>query len=82
LNFSLVCTCERNKKTDGTALHVYQLHTAHLLAYIEWYTLFGTPNLISGLFTVKPSTCNNHIYGEIIEVNWIVHNCHLLPKFR
>ncbi|KAJ6586231.1 hypothetical protein B0H10DRAFT_1961824 [Mycena sp. CBHHK59/15] len=46
---------------------VYQLHTAQPSAYIEWYTPFGTPDLVSGLFTIKPSTHNNHIYKSILE---------------
>ncbi|KAJ6613674.1 hypothetical protein B0H10DRAFT_1758884, partial [Mycena sp. CBHHK59/15] len=60
---------------------VYGLYTAHLLVYVEWYTPFGTPNPISGLFTIKTSTRNNHVYGEIIEVDHILQNCHLLPKY-
>ncbi|KAJ7193265.1 hypothetical protein GGX14DRAFT_593074 [Mycena pura] len=96
LDFALVRTGEPNEKTDGTALHglrvaqvkvlfqlprVYGLRTAHPLAYVEWYTPFSTPDPISGLYTVKRSTRNNHIYGEIIGVDRIVQNCHLLPKF-
>ncbi|KAK6969575.1 hypothetical protein R3P38DRAFT_3336834 [Favolaschia claudopus] len=60
---------------------IYRLKTAHPLAHIEWYTPFGTPDPVTGLFTIKPSTRNNHVYGEIIGVDRIVRNCHLLPKF-
>ncbi|KAJ7447660.1 hypothetical protein FB451DRAFT_1535820, partial [Mycena latifolia] len=96
LDFALVRTGELNEKTDGTALHglrvahvkvlfqlpqVYGLHTAHPLAYVEWYTPFSTPDPVTGLFTLKRSTRNNHVYGEIIGVDRIVRNCHLLPKF-
>ncbi|KAJ7246428.1 hypothetical protein C8J57DRAFT_1081604 [Mycena rebaudengoi] len=96
LDFALIRTGERNDKTDGTALQglrvahvmvlfdlpaVYKLSTVHPLAYVEWYTSFSTPDPISGLLTVKPSTRNNHVYGEVIEVVRIVRNCHLLPKY-
>ncbi|KAJ6490457.1 hypothetical protein DFH09DRAFT_1252659 [Mycena vulgaris] len=60
---------------------VFRLQTAHPLAYVEWYTPFSTPDPVSGLFTVKRSTQNNHVYGEIIGIDRIVRNCHLLPKF-
>ncbi|KAJ6530972.1 hypothetical protein DFH09DRAFT_933997, partial [Mycena vulgaris] len=96
LDFALIRTGELNDKTDGTALHrlrvahvkvlfqlseVFGLQTAHPLAYVEWYTPFSTPDSVSGLFTVKRSTRSNHVYGEIIGIDRIVRNCHLLPKF-
>ncbi|KAF8193195.1 hypothetical protein K438DRAFT_1589717 [Mycena galopus ATCC 62051] len=96
LDFALIRTGEKNEKTEGTALQglrvahvkvlfqlppVYRLHTDHPLAYIEWYTPFGVPDPITGLFTVRRSTRNNHVYGEIIGVDRIVGNCHLLPKY-
>ncbi|KAJ7620077.1 hypothetical protein FB45DRAFT_1062475 [Roridomyces roridus] len=96
LDFALVRTGEANPKTEGTALQglrvahikvlfqlppVYDLHTAHPLAYVEWYTPFSTPDATTGLYTVKPSTRNHHAYGEIIGVDRIVRNCHLLPKY-
>ncbi|KAJ7347600.1 hypothetical protein DFH08DRAFT_662753, partial [Mycena albidolilacea] len=55
--------------------------TSHPLAYVEWYTPFGVPDPITKLFTVPPSTHNNHVYGEVIGVDRIVLNCHLLPKY-
>ncbi|KAJ7788037.1 hypothetical protein B0H14DRAFT_2258664, partial [Mycena olivaceomarginata] len=74
LDFALVCTGEKNERTEGTALEgpyqrsfqlpqMYGLRTAHPLAYIERYTPFGVPDPVTGLFTVRPSTRNNHIYG-------------------
>ncbi|KAJ7076071.1 hypothetical protein B0H15DRAFT_791005 [Mycena belliarum] len=96
LDFALVRTGERNDKTDRTALQglrvahvkvlfnlpqVYALETSHPLAYVEWYTPFGTPDPVTGLFTLRRSTRNNHVYGEIIGIDRIVRNCHLLPKF-
>lgn len=60
---------------------IYGLHTAHPLAYVEWYTPFGVPDPVTGLFTIRRSTRNNHVYGEIIGVDRIVRNCHLLPKY-
>ncbi|KAJ7673082.1 hypothetical protein DFH06DRAFT_1319290 [Mycena polygramma] len=87
LDFALVRTGEElNSKTDGTALHglrvahvkvlfqlleIYGLCTAHPLAYVEWYTPFGVPDPVSGLFTIRRSTRNNHAYGAIIGVDRI-----------
>ncbi|KAJ7815457.1 Zn-finger domain-containing protein [Mycena leptocephala] len=86
LDFALVRTGEENNKTDGTALHglrvahvkvlfqlpaVYGLHTAQPLAYVEWYTPFGVPDPVTGLFTIRRSTRNNHVYGEIVGVDRI-----------
>ncbi|KAJ7749142.1 hypothetical protein B0H16DRAFT_1847253 [Mycena metata] len=96
LDFALVRTGEVNDRTAGTALeglrvahvkvlfqlpNVYRLHTTHPLAYVEWYTPFGVADPVSGLHTIRRSTRNNHVYGEIIGVDRIVRNCHLLPKF-
>lgn len=96
LDFALICTGERNDKMKGTALEglriarvrvlfslpsVYRIHAQQPLAYIEWFTPFSAPDPISGLYTVKPSTRNRHVYGEIIEVDRIVRNCYLMPKF-
>ncbi|RDB24482.1 hypothetical protein Hypma_008517 [Hypsizygus marmoreus] len=96
LDFALIRTGERNDKTKGTALEglriahvrvlfalpsVYRVQTPHPLAYVEWFTPFNTVDPITGLYTVKPSTRNRHVYGEIISIDRIVRNCHLLPKF-
>ncbi|KAJ6524347.1 hypothetical protein B0H19DRAFT_1215001 [Mycena capillaripes] len=86
LDFALVRTGEENDKTDGTALHglrvahikvlfqlpaIYGLNMAHPLAYVEWYTPFGVPDPVTGLFTIRRSTRNNHVYAEIIGVDRI-----------
>ncbi|GLB43945.1 putative zn-finger domain-containing protein [Lyophyllum shimeji] len=96
LDFALVRTGEHNVRTDGTALDglrvahvrvifklpsVYRIRTMHPLVYVEWYTPFSKPDPVSGLFTLKPSTRNRHIYGEIIEVDRIVRNIHMMPKY-
>ena len=96
LDFALVRTGEKNEKTEGTSLagmrlaHVrvlfrlppiYRIKTRHPLAYVEWYTPFGTPDPATGLHTVKKSSRNRRVYGEIIEVDRIVRNCHVMPKY-
>ena len=60
---------------------VYRLTTVHPLAYVEWYTPFGTLDAETGMFVVKPSTRSHHVHGEIIEINRIVRSVHLLPKY-
>ncbi|KIK08109.1 hypothetical protein K443DRAFT_85406, partial [Laccaria amethystina LaAM-08-1] len=82
LDFALIRTGEQNDKTDATALkglciacvcvlfklpEVYRITTVHLLAYVEWYTPFGTLDAETGMFIVKPSTRSHHVHGEIIE---------------
>lgn len=59
---------------------VYHVRTVHPLAYIEWYTPFNTPDPTTGLYTIKPSTRRHQAYGEIIEVDRIVRNLHVIPK--
>ncbi|EEB87090.1 hypothetical protein MPER_15712, partial [Moniliophthora perniciosa FA553] len=82
MDFALISTSERNDKTDGTALEdLYGVKTDHPLAYIEWFTPFGAPDPVSGLITLKPSTRNHHAHGEIIPVDRIVRNCHLVPFY-
>ncbi|KAF8870929.1 hypothetical protein BD779DRAFT_1614010 [Infundibulicybe gibba] len=97
LDFALIRTGEKNDKTDGTSLQglrvahvrvlfnlpaIYRIQIHHPLAYVEWYTPFSTPDKASGLYTVKPSTRNRHIYAEIITVDRIVRNCHVTPKYN
>lgn len=60
---------------------IYRIKTRHPLAYVEWYTPFGTPDPATGLHTVKKSSRNRRVYGEIIEVDRIVRNCHVMPKY-
>ena len=60
---------------------VYCLTTVHLLAYVEWYTPFGTLDTETGMFIVKLSTQSHHVHSEVIEINRIVCSMHLLPKY-
>ncbi|KAG7085416.1 hypothetical protein E1B28_002977 [Marasmius oreades] len=81
LNFALISTSEWNGKTEGTTLEglqaarvrvlfqlpaVYRLKMLRPLAYIEWLTPVGTPDPITGLMILKPSTRNHHVHGEIM----------------
>ena len=61
---------------------VYHLTTVHSLAYIKWYTPFGTLDAETGMFVVKLSARSHHVHSEVIEINRIVHSMHLLPKYR
>ncbi|EED77474.1 predicted protein [Postia placenta Mad-698-R] len=91
-----VCTAEINQHTAGTPLeglhvahvrvifalaHHYPLHTDQPLVYVEWFTPFGRIDASSGLHVVSPSSCMHRPYGEVITVDHIVRNCHLLSSF-
>ncbi|KAJ8495203.1 hypothetical protein ONZ45_g12952 [Pleurotus djamor] len=60
---------------------LFNLQSAHPLAYIEWFTPFSSSNPTTGLYQVSPSTRQHRAFGEIIEVDRIVRNCHLVPLF-
>ncbi|KAH9947697.1 hypothetical protein B0H21DRAFT_778363 [Amylocystis lapponica] len=96
LDFALLRTGEGNTYTDGTPMHglrvahvrvifklpkVFNIETTHPLAYVEWFTPFRAPDKASGLHIVSPSTRMHQPYAEIVEVNRIVRNCHLIPKY-
>ncbi|PBK65649.1 hypothetical protein ARMSODRAFT_866568, partial [Armillaria solidipes] len=51
------------------------------LAYVEWFTPFGAPDVQTGLYSLSRSTHNHRVYAEIIDVDRIVRNCHLQPKY-
>ncbi|TRM60684.1 hypothetical protein BD626DRAFT_368646, partial [Schizophyllum amplum] len=59
---------------------IFMVPTNHPLAYIEWFTPFGPKDHDSGLYSIKPSTRNRGVYGEIIEIDHIVRNCHVVPR--
>lgn len=96
LDFALVRTAEINQRTAGTPLeglrvahvrvifalaHHYPLHTDQPLVYVEWFTPFGRVDASSGLHVVSPSSRMHRPYGEVITIDRIVRNCHLLPSF-
>jgi hypothetical protein len=61
---------------------LYRIRTSHPLAYVEWFTPFGAQtDPPSGLHSVMRSSRRNHPYAQIIDVDRIVRNCHLIPKF-
>ncbi|KIY51096.1 hypothetical protein FISHEDRAFT_38360, partial [Fistulina hepatica ATCC 64428] len=96
-DFALVRTGERNLRTEGGSLEglrvarvrvlfmlpdFFGVSTANnVLAYVEWFTPFASPDPVSGLCSVKPSTRQRHAYGEIIDVARIVRNCILIPSY-
>ncbi|KAJ7582127.1 hypothetical protein C8J56DRAFT_1015707 [Mycena floridula] len=96
MDCALIRTDERNDRTKGTTLEglriarvrvifalpqIYGVKTKHPMAYVEWFTPFSSVDPISGLYTVSPSTRMRAVYGEIITVDRIVRNCHLVLKF-
>ncbi|KAL6305612.1 hypothetical protein BKA93DRAFT_844890 [Sparassis latifolia] len=96
LDFALVQTGETNNSTVGTPLeglriahiraiftlpHYYPARTQHPLAYIEWFTPFHRKDQDSGLYIVSASTRMHQPYGEIITIDRIAQNCHLIPVF-
>ncbi|KZP05730.1 hypothetical protein FIBSPDRAFT_666170, partial [Athelia psychrophila] len=97
LDFALIRTAELNDKIQGSTLEglrvghvrvifklpdIYRIRCAHPLAYIEWFTPFGAHNdPASDLYPVTRSTRMRLPYAEVIEVDRIVRNCHLIPKF-
>ncbi|KAH7904046.1 hypothetical protein BJ138DRAFT_1019687 [Hygrophoropsis aurantiaca] len=96
LDFALIRTGEPNSNTQNSPLEglrvaqvriifklpdVYQIRPPHPLAFVEWFTPFGPRDTCSGLYIVNRSTRMRKPYVEIIEVDRIVRNCHLIPKF-
>lgn len=59
----------------------YPVRTEHPLAYIEWFTPFHRVDTSTGLYVLSRSTRMHHPYGELVPVDRIVRNCHLIPKF-
>jgi hypothetical protein len=53
----------------------------HPLAYVEWYTAFGTRDPDSGLYTIKPSTAARVPRASIVRVDRFLRPCHLVGKF-
>ncbi|PSR97599.1 hypothetical protein PHLCEN_2v4306, partial [Hermanssonia centrifuga] len=47
----------------------YGIRTLHPLVYVEWFTPFRTPDLLTGMHIVSRSTRMHHVYGEIIEAH-------------
>ncbi|PSS37916.1 hypothetical protein PHLCEN_2v231 [Hermanssonia centrifuga] len=95
-DFALVRTGETNAVTDCTPLqgirvaHVraifklpehYRIDTLHPLVYLEWFTPFHAVDHATGLFTVSRSTRMHQVYGEVVEADRLVRNCHLAPKY-
>ncbi|KAH7902948.1 hypothetical protein BJ138DRAFT_1168705 [Hygrophoropsis aurantiaca] len=96
LDFAFIRTGEVNRNTENSPLEglrvaqvraiftlpdVYQIRTIHPLAFIEWFTPLGPRDPNSGLYIVNRSTRMHKPYVEVIEVDRIVRNCHLIPKF-
>ncbi|KAK0442336.1 hypothetical protein EV421DRAFT_1679799, partial [Armillaria borealis] len=44
-------------------------------------TPFGWQDAVTGLYTISRSTRMGHAYGEMIEVDRIVRNCHVFPHY-
>ncbi|KAH9829182.1 uncharacterized protein C8Q71DRAFT_693096, partial [Rhodofomes roseus] len=64
-----------------TLPHHYNVEPLHPLAYVEWMTPFHRVDPDSGQYILTPSTRQQKPYGEVIEIDRIVRNCHLWPAF-
>ena len=53
----------------------------HPLAYIEWFTRLGSPDDITGLYSVTRSTRQGQQNAEVVSVDRIIRGCHLIPRF-
>ena len=56
-------------------------HFPHPLAYVEWFTNLGSPDLLTGLHSVTRSTRQGKRNAEVISVDRIYRSCHLIPRF-
>ena len=52
-----------------------------LLAYVEWFTDFQQPDLVTGMFRIQRSSCAYVCNTSIIPIDQIIHSCHLIPVF-
>ncbi len=89
--FFLCCDCIADSVSTGIRVaHVraifklpehYRIDTLHPLVYLEWFTPFHAVDHATGLFTVSRSTRMHQVYGEVVEADRLVRNCHLAPKY-
>ena len=52
----------------------------HPLVYIEWFTLLGTPDPLTGMHIISRSTRQLRRNSVIVPVTQIVRACHLIGK--
>ncbi|KAF8954047.1 hypothetical protein BDZ97DRAFT_1742679 [Flammula alnicola] len=55
-------------------------HYEHPLAYIEWFTLLGSKDSVTGMYQVNRSTRALRRNAEVISVTRIARSCHLMGK--
>jgi len=53
----------------------------HPLAYVEWFTAFGSPVPDLGMYQVSRSSRHHRRRASIIPVTQIERTVHLIPKF-
>lgn len=51
------------------------------VAYIEWMTPFRSKDAATDMFTLSRSTRMHQPHGEVVAIDRIVRNCHLIPAF-
>ncbi len=61
--------------------HIFGVKHNTLLAYIEWFTLFSSPDPHTGMYTLTQPTQNHNVYVQIIKASRIIFNCHLQLKY-
>ncbi|GLB43865.1 putative zn-finger domain-containing protein [Lyophyllum shimeji] len=52
----------------------------HPLAYVEWFTSLGTPDRLTGMHLVTPSTRRHRRNVAVVPVDRLVRGCHLMGK--
>src|ERR1700733_9757889 len=52
----------------------------HPLAYVEWFTALGQLDRVTGMYSIRHSTCHHRPNAEIIAVDRIVPSAHLMGK--
>jgi hypothetical protein len=59
-----------------------RLHDIPLrLAYVEWFRPFRAREAATGLYTSGPSIQYHLVHAEVIPLDQIVRNCHMVLKF-
>lgn len=50
------------------------------LVYVEWFTPLGQPDSATGMHVVKRSTRHRRRKSEIVSIDDLVCDCHLMEK--
>ena len=53
----------------------------HPLAYVEWFTPLGRPDVVTGFHSITRSTRNTRRNSAVVSVDRILRGCHLMARF-